>query len=72
MEIDFFDSYEDFLTTMTFPQNQTVQYMHLSKLSMKNGIQKIKINSKNTLGISSDHTLYNVSVYTSPPDRNSK
>lgn len=62
----------DLFTTMTFPHNQTVQYVHLSKLTMKDGVQRVKINTKNALGISSEHVFYNVSLYTLPPVRNSK
>lgn len=72
MEIDFAYSVNDLFTTMTFPHNQTVQYVHLSKLTMKDGVQRVKINTKNALGISSEHVFYNVSLYTLPPVRNSK
>lgn len=72
MEIDFAYSVNDLFTTMTFPHNQTVQYVHLSKLTMKDGVQRVKINTKNGLGISSEHVFYNVSLYTLPPVRNSK
>lgn len=72
MEIDFENSDNDLFTTMTFPQNQTVQYVHLSKLTMKDGVHRVKINTKNALGISSEHVFYNVSLYTLPPVRNSK
>lgn len=72
MEIDFAYSMNDLFTTMTFPHNQTVQYVHLSKLTMKDGVQRVKINTKNALGISSEHVFYNVSLYTLPPVRNSK
>lgn len=70
MEIDFAYSVNDLFTTMTFPHNQTVQYVHLSKLTMKDGVQRVKINTKNALGISSEHVFYNVSLYTLPPVRN--
>lgn len=72
MEIDFDKSEDDLFTTMTFAQNQTVQYVHLSKLDMKDGVQRVKVNTKNALGISSEHVFYNVSLYTLPPVRNSK
>lgn len=72
MEIDFDKSEDDLFTTMTFAQNQTVQYVHLSKLAMKDGVQRVKVNTKNALGISSEHVFYNVSLYTLPPVRNSK
>lgn len=72
MEIDFAYSVNDLFTTMTFPHNQTVQYVHLSKLTMKDGVQRVKINTKNALGISSEHVFYNVLLYTLPPVRNSK
>lgn len=72
MEIDFDKSEDDLFTTMTFAQNQTVQYVHVSKLDMKDGVQRVKVNTKNALGISSEHVSYNVSLYTLPPVRNSK
>lgn len=72
MEIDFAEMADDLFTTVTFPQNQTIQFMHVTGLSLKDGIQKVKINAKNALGISSENVFYNISLHTSPPNVNSK
>ncbi|XP_061189002.1 uncharacterized protein LOC133197151 [Saccostrea echinata] len=69
--LDFANMDEDLYTTVTYPQNQTVQYMYVTRLSMKDGIQKVRVNTKNALGISSENVLYNISLYSSAPDRNS-